>query len=109
MKQVNLSANQTEEAYERISKRKTDASADVARMLFSMQNNEVEKSNTIRLTIPYTPSAGKNNFIPQHLDIPSPENNFYKPKEIWVMFNNIKDDLGKKSCKHVKTPLIKSN
>ena len=37
LKQANPSANQIEEAHERIGKRKGDASADVARMLFSIQ------------------------------------------------------------------------
>ena len=94
MKQVNPSANQTEEAYERISKRKEDASADASRGLFSTQNNEAEKLNSIRLTIPHVPSAGKS--ILKHVDMPHPKNDFCRPKEIWETLNNTKNSLGEK-------------
>ena len=89
LKQVNLSANQTEETYERISKRTKNASADVARILFNMQNNHTEKSNNIRLTIPNFTAAGDNP-IEQHIDTPRPKHDFYKPKELWDTFNDIK-------------------
>ena len=94
MKQANPSTSQTEEAYEWINKRKEVAGTDAARIVLSMKHNEVEKANTIRLTIPHIPYACKSN-IPQHIDMPRPKKYFCKPKEIWDMLNNIKDDLGK--------------
>ena len=71
-----------------------------------MQSNEAVKPIIIRLAIPRIISAGQSD-IPQHVDIHRTKNEYCKPKEIWGMFNNTKEDLGKKSHKHVKRTLIK--
>ena len=106
LKEVNPSANQTEEAYKRICRNTKDASTDVARILFDMQNNNNEKSANIRLTIPSFTAVG-NNPIERHIDVPRPKDDAYKPKELWDIFNKIKENYGKKLHKRVKRSILK--
>ena len=47
MKRVNPTANQTEEAFERI-KKNTDSNVDAARMLFNMHNNDEKEPQLAR-------------------------------------------------------------
>ena len=90
LKEVNSSANQTEEAYKRIYRRTKDVSTDVARILFDIQNNNKEKSTNVRLTILSFTTIGDNP-IECYIDVPCPKDNIYKPKELWNIFNKIKE------------------
>ena len=89
MKQANPSTNKIEETHERIGKIKEDASANASRMLLSMKNNEVDESNTICLTIPHIPSAGKS-CVPQHLDKFAMHNSSYADEGCCLFHEKVK-------------------
>ena len=81
LKEVYPSTNQTEEAYKQIYRRIKDASTDVARILFGMQNNNKEKSTNVRLTILSFTTAG-DNLIEHHIDVPHPKDDVCKQKDL---------------------------
>ena len=81
---------------------------DVARILFTLQNNGVESPDNIRVTLTYSPSSSPGKVEkPEYLDIPRPKDGrACRPKEVWDIFNNLKVTHGPKMHKHIKAPLI---
>ena len=111
IKKVNLHANITEEAHERICKQKKQSNVDAARMLLDMHNNGVPKPQFERVELhdkESSPTKGKWFCLHNNYDVPAPESGTsYQPLEIWDVFYDVKKKEGDVCYKHLKPSLIR--
>ena len=100
LKKVNPSAHQTEEACNRILKKKDNPSADIVHILVNMHNSNVKNTSNLRVNFENAKctSFQKANFeTPPSMPIPQPKHGpTCKPQEAWDIFLKLQSEEGEK-------------